>query len=274
MNNENKQLKNIKLNEKEMAFLKLVCVSNNLTYPTTNDELISALESKIPIGVSMVVLKQYYEQEIVRMQILLRAYKVFDRQQKGKALLKADRQRRIERDMVSKRECIVCNAQQNLHYQCNGASVCGEHKVICNCQYDCPYITNTQSVKWMNESRINRGKEVFGICKCAKPNVLCFVCNEMVHPDDAISEYTLEHSYVTGEAGYYDHRCKSHKLVGHTYKNEKDGRKKSIIILCNMCEEVINGAAGEDYFNYDDSEDGLLVFCRSCDWEYNAPPSL
>jgi len=202
MNNENKQLKNIKLNEKEMAFLKLVCVSNNLTYPTTNDELISALESKIPIGVSMVVLKQYYEQEIVRMQILLRAYKVFDRQQKGKALMKADFEKR--------------------------------HGIT----------------------------------------VKCFVCNEMVHRNEVISEYTLEHSYVTGEAGYYDHRCKSHKLVGHTYKNEKDGRKKSIIILCNMCEEVINGAAGEDYFNYDDSEDGLLVFCRSCDWEYNAPPSL
>ena len=223
MNKENKQLTNVKLNKKEMAFLELVCVSNGLPYPTNNDELISVLESKIPIGVSMVVLKQYYEQEIVRMQILLRAYNFFDLQQKGQRIIKADFRKRHGLDMVSKRECIVCNAQQNLHYQCNGASVCGEHKVICNCQYDCPYITNTQSVKWMNESRINRGKEVLGICKCA---------------------------------------------------NEKDGRKKSIIILCNMCEEVINGAAGEDYFNYNDSEDGLLVFCRSCDWEYNAPPSL
>ena len=153
MNKENKQLTNVKLNKKEMAFLELVCVSNGLPYPTNNDELISVLESKIPIGVSMVVLKQYYEQEIVRMQILLRAYNFFDLQQKGQRIIKADFRKR-------------------------------------------------------------------------------------------------------------------HGL------DNKDGRKKSIIILCNMCEEVINGAAGEDYFNYNDSEDGLLVFCRSCDWEYNAPPSL
>ena len=97
MNNQ-KELYNVKLNEKEMAFLELVCVSNGLTYPSTNDELISVLESKIPIGVSMAVKVRYYEQEITRMQILLRAYKVFVIQQKGKAILKADRQRRIERD--------------------------------------------------------------------------------------------------------------------------------------------------------------------------------
>jgi len=83
-------MNNIKLNDEEKAFLELVCNSNNLAYPSTNDELISVLESKIPIGVSMTVIRKYYTQEIIRMQILLRAYLVFDRQQKGLALLRAD----------------------------------------------------------------------------------------------------------------------------------------------------------------------------------------
>ena len=87
------------------------------------------------------------------------------------------------------------------------------------------------------------------LCKDCPVYVLCDKCDKYVHPDNA---------QVLGEcAGYHFDVCFECNPLS-----------------CEMCDTILGGVEGEDYFTYDDNADYLLVFCKPCDWKYNGTVSL